>query len=30
MGRAVGERLQVQTPRGVRSYKILEIHMEKV
>jgi transcription elongation factor GreA len=30
MGRAVGDRLQVQTPRGVRSYKILEIQMEKV
>jgi transcription elongation factor GreA len=30
MGRAVGERLQVQTPRGLRSYQVLEIHMEKV
>jgi transcription elongation factor GreA len=30
LGRAVGDRVQVQTPRGVRSYRILEIHMEKV
>jgi transcription elongation factor GreA len=30
MGRAVGDRLQVQTPRGVRSYKILEINMEQI
>ena len=30
MGRAVGDRLQVQTPRGVRTYQILEISMEKV
>jgi transcription elongation factor GreA len=30
MGRAVGDRLQVQTPRGLRSYQILEIHMEQI
>jgi transcription elongation factor GreA len=30
LGRAVGDRVQVQTPRGVRSYQILEIIMEKV
>jgi transcription elongation factor GreA len=30
MGRAVGDRIQVQTPRGVRSYQVLEIDMEKI
>jgi transcription elongation factor GreA len=30
LGRAVGDRIQVQTPRGVRSYQVLEIHMEQV
>jgi transcription elongation factor GreA len=30
MGRSVGERVQVQTPRGLRSYQILEIAMEKI
>ena len=30
LGRAVGDRIQVQTPRGLRSYQILEIHMEQV
>jgi len=30
LGRAVGDRLQVQTPRGFRAYQILEIRMEKV
>jgi transcription elongation factor GreA len=30
MGRALGDRLQVQTPRGLRSYKVLEITMEEV
>ena len=30
MGRAVGDRVQVQTPRGLRSYQILEITMEKI
>lgn len=30
MGRVEGERVQVQTPRGVRSYQILEIAMEKI
>ncbi|MEJ2672173.1 MAG: GreA/GreB family elongation factor [Deltaproteobacteria bacterium] len=30
MGRSVGDRLQVQTPRGLRSYQILEISMEKL
>jgi transcription elongation factor GreA len=30
LGRAVGDRFQVQTPRGVRSYQVLEIHMEQV
>ncbi len=29
LGRAVGDRLQVQTPRGLRVYQILEIHMEQ-
>lgn len=29
LGRAVGDRIQVQTPRGVRSYQVLEIHMEQ-
>jgi transcription elongation factor GreA len=28
-GRAVGDRIQVQTPRGVRSYQVLAIHMEQ-
>ena len=30
MGRVAGERVQVQTPRGVRSYQILGIAMEKI
>ena len=30
MGRAVGDRLQVQTPRGLRSYEIVAIHQEEV
>ena len=30
LGRAVGDRFQVQTPRGVRSYQVLEIHMEQI
>jgi transcription elongation factor GreA len=30
LGRAVGDRLQVQTPRGIRLYQVLEIHMEQV
>ena len=30
MGRAVGDRLQVQTPRGLRLYQVLEIHREPV
>jgi transcription elongation factor GreA len=30
LGRAVGDRVQVQTPRGLRIYKILLITMEKV
>jgi transcription elongation factor GreA len=30
MGRGAGERVQVQTPRGLRSYQILEIAMEKI
>jgi transcription elongation factor GreA len=30
LGRAVGERFQVHTPRGVRSYQVLEIHTEQV
>jgi transcription elongation factor GreA len=30
LGRAVGDRVQVQTPRGLRIYKILSITMEKV
>jgi transcription elongation factor GreA len=30
LGRTVGDRIQVQTPRGLRWYQILEIHMEKV
>jgi transcription elongation factor GreA len=30
LGRAVGDRVKVQTPRGLRAYKILEIHMEKI
>ncbi len=29
LGRAVGDRIQVQTPRGVGSYQVLEIHMEQ-
>jgi transcription elongation factor GreA len=29
-GRAVGDRVHVQTPRGGRIYQVLEIHMEKV
>ena len=28
MGRAVGDRLQVQTPRGMRMYEVLEIRRE--
>jgi transcription elongation factor GreA len=30
LGRAVGDRLQVQTPRGMRWYQVLEIHREQV
>ena len=30
LGRAVGDRVQVQTPRGIRAYQILEIRMEQV
>jgi transcription elongation factor GreA len=30
MGRETGERVQVQTPRGLRSYQILDIAMEKI
>ena len=30
LGRAVGDRLQVQTPRGMRLYQILEIRREQV
>jgi transcription elongation factor GreA len=30
LGRSVGERVQVHTPRGVRSYQVLEIHMAEV
>jgi transcription elongation factor GreA len=30
LGRAPGERIQVQTPGGVRSYQVLEIRMEEV
>jgi transcription elongation factor GreA len=30
MGRVSGERVQVQTPRGVRSYQILGIAMEQI
>jgi transcription elongation factor GreA len=30
MGRGAGERVQVQTPRGMRSYQILGIAMEKI
>jgi transcription elongation factor GreA len=30
LGRAPGDRVQVQTPRGVRSYEILEIRMAEV
>jgi transcription elongation factor GreA len=30
LGRAVGDRIQVQTPRGIGSYQVLEIHMEQV
>ena len=30
LGRAVGDRLQVQTPRGLRLYQVLEIHREQV
>ena len=29
-GRAVGDRIQVQTPRGVRSYQVVAIHREQV
>jgi transcription elongation factor GreA len=29
-GRAVGDRIQVQTPRGVRSYQVMAIHLEQV
>jgi transcription elongation factor GreA len=30
LGRAVGDRLQVQTPRGIRMYQILEIRREQI
>ena len=30
VGRAVGDRIQVQTPRGIGSYQVLAIHMEQV
>ena len=30
LGRAVGDRVQVQTPRGLRSYQVMAIHMEQV
>jgi transcription elongation factor GreA len=30
MGRAAGDRVQVQTPRGLRAYQVLEITMEKI
>jgi transcription elongation factor GreA len=30
LGRAVGDRVQVQTPRGVRVYQVLEIRREEV
>ncbi len=30
LGRAVGDRVQVQTPRGLRVYQVLEIHREQV
>jgi transcription elongation factor GreA len=30
LGRAVGDRIQVQTPRGVRLYQVVAIHMEQV
>jgi transcription elongation factor GreA len=30
LGRAVGDRVQVQTPRGVRSYQVVAIHMEQI
>jgi transcription elongation factor GreA len=30
MGRAVGDRFQVQTPRGLRSYQVLGITMEQI
>jgi transcription elongation factor GreA len=30
LGRAVGDRIQVMTPRGVRSYQVVAIHMERV
>jgi transcription elongation factor GreA len=30
LGRAVGDRLQVQTPRGIRLYQVLEIHQERI
>jgi len=30
LGRAVGDRLQIQTPRGLRLYQVLEIHREPV
>lgn len=29
LGRAAGDRLQVQTPRGIRVYQVLEIHMDQ-
>jgi len=29
-GRAVGDRIQVHTPRGVRSYQVVAIHLEQV
>lgn len=30
LGRAAGERVQIQTPRGLRSYQILEIWVEEI
>ena len=30
LGRSPGERLQIQTPRGLRSYQILEIWVEEI
>jgi len=29
MGRAPGERVQLKTPRGLRTYQVLEIHLEE-